>query len=253
MIATACVLVAALLAATPATTDAVRWSHLDGRDSGKLASGPSSWSAESNLKRTSDLTPESWWGNDSSWNRYSYVRNNPARLIDPRGAEVELANRPVDDFPLANHAYVVVTPTGKNAEVYKDRINKEGHIVLSGGPGFIAGTGNPRTSLVKWTTDLRSAAKQLIVVEPTDQTMEQFERNVIEAFDSYVDGSLPYNNVDVGGKNSNAFASGVLDAAGAGQSKPRSRDLNGWNPGWSDPIDLPDARENDTAERNENE
>ena len=85
MIATACVLVAALLTAAPAAADAVRWSHLDGRDSGKLASGPSSWSAESNLKRTSDLTPESWWGNDSSWNRYAYVRNNPLIFIDPDG------------------------------------------------------------------------------------------------------------------------------------------------------------------------
>lgn len=84
-IATACVLVAALLTAAPATADAVRWSHLDGLDSGKLASGLSSSVAGSNIKRTGDLTTESWWGNDSSWNRYSYVLNNPVKLVDPNG------------------------------------------------------------------------------------------------------------------------------------------------------------------------
>jgi hypothetical protein len=84
-IATACVLVAALLTAAPAAADAVRWSHLDGRDSGKIASGLSSSVAGSNLKRTGDLTQESWWGNDSSWNRYAYVRNNPLNMVDPTG------------------------------------------------------------------------------------------------------------------------------------------------------------------------
>lgn len=186
-------------------------------------------------------------GSSQSWNRYSYVLNEPVGLIDPDGRDVELANRPVQDFPLSNHAYIVITPTGGNAERYKNRINKEGHIVLSGGPGLGRSpeTGRVRTSLVKWDSDRRSKARQLIKVQPAGQSTEQFEINVIEAFDSYEDGSLPYNNVDVGGKNSNAFASGVLSAAGAGEALPSSGDLEGWNPGWSDPIDLPDATAND--------
>lgn len=84
-IATACVLVAALLTAAPAAADAVRWSHLDGRDSGKIASGLSSSVTGSNLKRTSNLGGKSWWRNDSSWNRYSYVENNPLKYTDPTG------------------------------------------------------------------------------------------------------------------------------------------------------------------------
>jgi hypothetical protein len=75
----------ALLIAAPATADVVRWSRLDGAASARLASGPSSWVAWSNVKRTSALAPESWWGNDSSWNRYSYVENNPVNASDPTG------------------------------------------------------------------------------------------------------------------------------------------------------------------------
>jgi hypothetical protein len=79
----------ALLTAAPAAADAVRWSHPDSTASARLASGPSTWVAGSNIKRTSGLALESWWGNDSSWNRYAYVENNPVNATDPTG---ELAN-----------------------------------------------------------------------------------------------------------------------------------------------------------------
>jgi hypothetical protein len=75
----------ALLTAAPAAADAVRWSHPDSTASARLASGPSTWVAGSNIKRTSGLALESWWGNDSSWNRYAYVENNPVNATDPDG------------------------------------------------------------------------------------------------------------------------------------------------------------------------
>jgi hypothetical protein len=75
----------ALLIAAPATADAVRWSRLDSTASVRLASGPSTWVTETNIKRTSGLAPESWWGNDLSWNRYAYVENNPVNATDPTG------------------------------------------------------------------------------------------------------------------------------------------------------------------------
>lgn len=77
----------ALLAAAPAAANAVRWSHLDDAASARPASGSTNWAAESNVKRTSGLALEPWRGNDSSWNRYSYVQNNPLAFVDPNGEE----------------------------------------------------------------------------------------------------------------------------------------------------------------------
>jgi hypothetical protein len=75
----------ALLIAAPAAADVVRWSHLDSTVSARHASGPSTWVTGTNVKRTSDLAQESWWGTDSSWNRYAYVENNPVNASDPTG------------------------------------------------------------------------------------------------------------------------------------------------------------------------
>ena len=77
--------VVALLAAATADAGAVSRRHLDATASAELASGPQCSLAGYNLKETSDLRPESWWGYDSSWNRYAYVENNPINAIDPDG------------------------------------------------------------------------------------------------------------------------------------------------------------------------
>ncbi len=81
-------LVVTLIAAGPVAADAVSRQQLAAPGSSGLTSGFSTFLVESNLKRTSDLTPELRWGYDSSWNRYSYVLNNPLRFVDPFGEEV---------------------------------------------------------------------------------------------------------------------------------------------------------------------
>jgi len=75
----------ALLVAAPVAADVAPWSHLDGAASARLASAPSSWIDESNVKRTSDLGGKSWWRYDSSWNPNVYVQNNPVNATDPDG------------------------------------------------------------------------------------------------------------------------------------------------------------------------
>ncbi len=83
-----------LLTAAPVAADAVRNQHLDEAPSARLASGFSSCVATANIKGTSDLRPESWWGYDSSWNRYAYVMNNPLAFLDPGGeATVSVRSR----------------------------------------------------------------------------------------------------------------------------------------------------------------
>jgi hypothetical protein len=74
---------------------------------------------------------------------------------------------------------------------------------------------------------------------------------VIEAYDSYHSGSEEYNNRAAGkAKNSNSLTSGILGAAGAGDAMPTAEDLDGWNPGWDDPVALPDATEDDAGGEN---
>jgi hypothetical protein len=83
---------------------------------------------------------------------------------------------------------------------------------------------------------------------PAGQTMEQFELNVLRAFDAYIDGTERYDQFDTpgSGKNSNAFAYGLLIAAGVGKGDlPSKWDLTGWNPGWGDPVEITiDATDN---------
>jgi len=74
-----------LIAAGPAAADAVRRQQLTAPVSAELTSGFSTSLAGDNLKSISGLTPELRRAYDSSWNRYSYVLNNPIALVDPDG------------------------------------------------------------------------------------------------------------------------------------------------------------------------
>ena len=96
----------------PTTRPAPLMPPLEAAANEKLASGVSTSLNEANVWQTRTFTPELRWGNDymharyynlnlgrflsvdpiggtvgssQSWNRYSYVRNNPLNLIDPDG------------------------------------------------------------------------------------------------------------------------------------------------------------------------
>jgi RHS repeat-associated protein len=180
-----------------------------------------------------------------SWNRYGYALGNPLEYVDPDGREVFLATRNVQDERLrtlagtlinAKHSFIVVQ-------------NDAGVLVLGG----YAGEGDVLISARNAPSDvaaLEQGKAHLIRVQPPGQSTPEFDANVIRAFDSYVSGSVPYDFLDRNqrGKNSNAFATGVLKAAGARRDNPRSPNLlfplptaastPGLNPGLSDPLKL---------------
>ena len=62
---TALAVVLALLTAASASADAVRRQQFNPPVSAELASGLSTFLVGDNLKRTGDLTLESWWDSDS--------------------------------------------------------------------------------------------------------------------------------------------------------------------------------------------
>ena len=190
-------------------------------------------------------------GAPQSWNRYGYSLNSPLKFIDPDGREVFLVNRPVQDpraRGVGHHAFVVIRPTGASSAAMRERAGSDGIVILG---GYQSG-GRPRT-LIKYqdaTSEiafLKSArlasSLQVKRIQPSDQTIPQFEENVLQAYESYESGSLPYSPIDVRGKNSNAFASGILKAAGA--TVPDTSELDGFNPGFDDPVELPDATRDD--------
>ena len=80
--------------------------------------------------------------------------------------------------------------------------------------------------------------------------MEQFEMNIIEAFDSY-QNNLPYEAMPEAGEfNSNSLARGILEAAGTDPNQiPDRSDLDRYNPGWDTPVPLPDATANDPQQQ----
>jgi RHS repeat-associated protein len=188
--------------------------------------------------------------NPQTFNRYAYAINSPLTFSDPDGRAVLVANRPVQDWPLFGHAFIIVMPTGDNRVRFQHLMNDDGQIVLGATRGWNSEEGflslhavDPREN----DRDSMKSATQIFQVFGDQQSIVQFEKNVIEAFLSYRNDSLKYKAADSGSrKNSNSFASGVLDAAGvSSDSKPSRWQLSRGNPGWSEPIKLPDATLND--------
>ena len=128
----ALLLAGALLAPLTATAGAVA--------NGKLASGVSACLAEVNVKQPLTLSAEKRWGTEymharyyspnlgrflsvdpvggsvgssQSWNRYSYVQNNPLNLVDPDGeAAKEVADALDDRVGEASEFYLDLAETG---------------------------------------------------------------------------------------------------------------------------------------------
>jgi len=194
--------------------------------------------------------------NPQRLNLFSYAANNPVIYYDYTGKDVDVGNRTVSFTVLGAHAFIIVTPTGANVQRYASRIDKNtGTITLSGFPTTVvdSNTGKTKEVLIKTQNDPRDVgnAKQTInVPAPEGTSMEQFETDVIEAFDSYK-ACVPYDPIPdstLGEANSNSLASGILDAAGTDtEDKPDTGDLNGYNAGWDLPVKLPDATVNNDA------
>jgi len=180
------------------------------------------------------------------FNRYSYATNNPVGYRDDTGEDVTLASRDVDWSPAGNHAFFIITPTGENATRFANLVNSStGTITLSG----FEGEKGKLTGKVNDKRDIGREDQTVELTPPEGQTMEQFEANVIEAFQSYPNNQ-PYGPTGSGSGeyNSNGLASGILEAAGA-DSEEIGGELRGWHPGWGKGVPLPDATRNDKGKR----
>jgi hypothetical protein len=174
------------------------------------------------------------------------VLNNPVRLVDPDGREVTVAIRPVQDAQGAGHAYIVVTPTGTNrsSERFIEYLEGKNRFSLSGTNGSrMVEEFRQHNRLISKHNDpmdeMRDATQLFNVRPPDGLSMEEFERRVLDAFESYESGRLHYNNVDFNfsGRNSNAFASGLLNDAGVDlETLPPIVGLDMF--GWGDPIQM---------------
>jgi len=166
-------------------------------------------------------------------NLFSCAANNPINYVDRTGKEVELAIRELR-LAAGYHTFIRVIPTGNNVELFRSLIGPAGSITLSGFP-------EGGRLVRRFNAEVDAWSNQTIKLKPLGgQTMEQFEANVIAAFNDYLNGSLKYAPVPSKrgkGYNSNSLSSGVLDAGGA--EKPTSDDFIGWVPGWEKPVPIP--------------
>jgi RHS repeat-associated protein len=184
-------------------------------------------------------------------NLFAYALNSPVNYRDPSGEDVDVGNRAVGGtLGIGGHSFTIVTPTGANVQKYANRTDPNtGTIHLSGFPVDDPLAGN--TVLVGAENDPRDVgnADQVIgIPAPQGTSMEQFESNVIEAFDSY-QNNQPYAILPGAGEfNSNSLTSGLLTAGGAEQIPDRGA-LDRFNPGWDTPVPLPDATADDSPQQ----
>ncbi|MCP3995360.1 MAG: RHS repeat-associated core domain-containing protein, partial [bacterium] len=177
-----------------------------------------------------------------SWNRYSYVRNNPMNAVDPTGEAIYLKTHEVAAGRY--HAAVVIVPEDQQAFKGDERFEvteEEGVLAtLGAGPidGLLVGEKN-RDSDIELDT-----AKDFIRIDLGGRN----ENEVIEslfAADSLYDDSLDYDLFPAqtgqgsallparaqDGYNSNSYARGLLESVGMKVPRPTVR-----VPGFQKPV-----------------
>lgn len=185
-------------------------------------------------------------GSNQRFNRYSYVLGNPLSLLDPNGEDVIVAIRPVTPAPVCGHAYIVIEPSEANRSLisFAKKMRGQNRFVLSAGPEVGIINGRAREALVPFVNhpmdEMGDAIQLFKVPAPDGMSMEEFEQRILAAYTAYAEsGLVPYDRdgADFHGKNSNAFASGLLAAAGADVDSlpPVVRLLT---PGWGDPLEI---------------
>jgi RHS repeat-associated protein len=204
-----------------------------------------------------------------TWNRYAYVVNNPMKYVDPNGEEVWVAVRAATFSSSVGHSFTIINPTNGNRQYFASRQDlrglQGGLLTLAAARGRVPEDNNPlgdTTRLVKTPNDeidlnsvFRSEAAFTKIAAPEGMSDEQFELELVRLFDNYQDGALNYNNADfnLSGRNSNAFNSGLLSAAGVTRDVIKGIARGGLvTPGLTNPIPRKYFLKEDDDDRNGN-